>query len=53
MQLTVSASSAGSSSIPFSFESWNSLIVADVKDTSVMSSVLFALGVALSIRRDV
>jgi hypothetical protein len=44
VQLTVSTSSFGSSNIPFSFESWNSLIVADVKDTSVMSSVQFALG---------
>jgi hypothetical protein len=43
VQLTGSTSSPASN-IPFSFESWNSLIVADVNAISVMVSAHCGLG---------
>jgi hypothetical protein len=43
VQLTVSTSSPVSN-VPFSFESWNSVIVADVNAMSVIVSVQFGFG---------
>jgi hypothetical protein len=43
LQFTVSTSSP-ESNVPFAFASWNSMIVAEVKATSVMFSVHCALG---------
>jgi hypothetical protein len=43
VQFTVSTSSPGSN-VPFSFESWNSVNMADVNAMSVMFSIQFGLG---------
>jgi len=43
VQFTVSTSSPGSN-VPFPFESWNNVIVADVNAMSVMFSVQFGFG---------